>query len=379
MSAFGERRGWRGREADTGAMTPRSAYSAKKRRAETLTMDLMMNLDAHTIASIKKEFVENGGEVDIYEFVRIMRTYLPEHLEVRKAGAGDADDAEDGKSSGDADRGGGGASRTGGGWRASTRRLNEGAAAAQSAADEAGMARQQRQRSVSEMQLVANLCELFKEIDVNGDAMMEWDEFTSFIVDKAVVFRDDASVDAIAGYHPAHLPPVVEERSKRMAVAKAVRGGTKKRAPQFHNEVIENVKFIPRLNQLAVLEQRSPVVKMYNARTMGLAGTLKGHDGIPEAVEYLETPSSYLISRCVSLCVCVVGGWLVHVGSTSAAPGRVVTGSVDGDATSVSLPLCAPDVRRATAVPTPPWRCGIWSLATSSTRTSHAGRRLTCR
>ena len=356
MSAFGERRGWRGREADSGAITPRSAYSAKKRRAETLTMDLMMNLDAHTIASIKKEFVENGGEVDIYEFVRIMRTYLPEHLEVRKRGASDADDADDSKSSGDADRSGGAGARSGGGWRGSTRRLNDAAPAPSTDDASDSPAAREQQRSVSEMQLVANLCELFKEIDVNGDAMMEWDEFTSFIVDKAVVFRDDASVDAIAGYHPAHLPPVVEERSKRMAVANAVRGGVKKRAPQFHNEVIENIKFIPRLNQLAVLEQRNPVVKMYNARTMGLAGTLKGHDGIPEAVEYLETPSSYLISR-YGTCVCAR-----RLPAMRAAVLTVVAAVAD-----------------RTAVPTQPWRCGTWSPATSSTHTSRAGQRRTCR
>lgn len=48
---------------------------------------------------------------------------------------------------------------------------------------------------------------LRQEIDVNGDEVMEWDEFTSFIVDKAVVFRDDTSVDAIAEYHAVHIAP----------------------------------------------------------------------------------------------------------------------------------------------------------------------------
>lgn len=42
---------------------------------------------------------------------------------------------------------------------------------------------------------------------MNGDEVMEWDEFTSFIVDKAVVFRDDTSVDAIAEYHAVHIAP----------------------------------------------------------------------------------------------------------------------------------------------------------------------------
>jgi len=308
-------------ESSAPPLTPRSGYSAKKRRAETLTMDLMMNLDAHTIASIKKEFVENGGEVDIYEFVRIMRTYLPEHLEVRQgkdggeasssktaesittpwnttpsashraAGGRSGRSARDGSSGGRGRDGGGG--RRGGGVGAA------GAAAAASSAPAAA-------HSVTETQLVANLAELFKEIDVNGDAMMEWDEFTSFIVDKAVVFRDDASVDAIAGYHPVYIPSAAEERKRGTRQSKpghahpALRGGggAKKRTPRFHNEVIEGLKFVPRLNQLAVFEQRNPVVKMYDANTLTLAGELVGHDGIPEAVEYIETPSSYLITSC---------------------------------------------------------------------------------
>ena len=41
---------------------------------------------------------------------------------------------------------------------------------------------------VTERALVANLDDLFREIDINGDGDMEWEEFTSFIVEKAVVF-----------------------------------------------------------------------------------------------------------------------------------------------------------------------------------------------
>ena len=267
-------------------ITPRSAYSRQKRRAEALTMDLMMNLDAHTIASIKKEFVENGGEVDIYEFVRIMRTYLPD-----RAVKPDASAASETKADTQISRS---MPRIRSGISLSHRRTSEPPTAPP--VDE----RRPSRDLAAEMQLVANLCELFKEIDVNGDAMMEWDEFTSFIVDKAVVFRDDASVDAIAGYSPVHIAPVVEERSKRavMGQPRKARGAPgKRRAPQFHNEVVENLRYIPRLNQLALLEQRNPVIKMVDASTFALKGELRGHDGIPEAVEYIETPSSYLISR----------------------------------------------------------------------------------
>lgn len=43
----------------------------------------------------------------------------------------------------------------------------------------------------------------------------------------------------------------------------------------FHNEIIESIKFVPRINQLAVVEQRSSVIKMYDARTFRLVGKLE--------------------------------------------------------------------------------------------------------
>jgi len=45
--------------------------------------------------------------------------------------------------------------------------------------------------SVDQVKLVSNLCELFAQIDVNGDGSMEWDEFTSYIVDTGNVAREN--------------------------------------------------------------------------------------------------------------------------------------------------------------------------------------------
>ena len=48
-----------------------------------------------------------------------------------------------------------------------------------------------------ESELVANLVELFREVDVNGDGVMEWEEFTRFIVEKAALFKEQNSLDRI--------------------------------------------------------------------------------------------------------------------------------------------------------------------------------------
>lgn len=46
-------------------------------------------------------------------------------------------------------------------------------------------------------EVTANLVELFREVDINGDGEMEWDEFTRFIVEKASLFEEALAVDKI--------------------------------------------------------------------------------------------------------------------------------------------------------------------------------------
>lgn len=57
-----------------------------------------------------------------------------------------------------------------------------------------------RLRNLSERQLVANLCELFAQIDINGDGSMEWEEFTSFIVDTGLTVKSHQP-NSIQLYH----------------------------------------------------------------------------------------------------------------------------------------------------------------------------------
>ena len=43
------------------------------------------------------------------------------------------------------------------------------------------------QRRVASVKLVKDLCELFEQIDVNGDGALEWEEFTGFCVEAGMV------------------------------------------------------------------------------------------------------------------------------------------------------------------------------------------------
>ena len=49
------------------------------------------------------------------------------------------------------------------------------------------------------MQLARNLCELFEQIDINGDGTLEWDEFTSYCVSQGLA-NDNSAADTITRY-----------------------------------------------------------------------------------------------------------------------------------------------------------------------------------
>lgn len=75
-----------------------------------------------------------------------------------------------------------------------------------------------RLRDLSEQQLVANLCELFAQIDINGDGSMEWEEFTSFIVETGLTAKSHQP-NSIQHYH--HVP--WEDASKHSTFIDQVR------------------------------------------------------------------------------------------------------------------------------------------------------------
>jgi hypothetical protein len=58
-------------------------------------------------------------------------------------------------------------------------------------------------------EVVECLCELFVEVDLNGDGRMQWEEFTAFIIDNGMVERDGAA-DGLKGYSRVNTPPLLQ-------------------------------------------------------------------------------------------------------------------------------------------------------------------------
>jgi len=80
--------------------------------------------------------------------------------------------------------------------------------------------------------LVKNLIELFRQIDVNDDKSLEWNEFTGHIIELGMVGKDRTLLDSIKNYHPS---TTIFDNEK-------------------HDTMIEKMYFFDKLRHIIVLE-----------------------------------------------------------------------------------------------------------------------------
>ena len=55
------------------------------------------------------------------------------------------------------------------------------------------------------MEITLGLIDLFKEIDVNGDATMEWEEFSNHIIELGLIRKDRTFTNVIKNYNPSDI------------------------------------------------------------------------------------------------------------------------------------------------------------------------------
>jgi WD40 repeat protein len=110
-----------------------------------------------------------------------------------------------------------------------------------------------------------NMYELFKDIDVNGDGMLEWQEFTSFTVEKANLLNKRAKLTSIAHYH---------DSSRSLDPSATYR----------HRHDISKFVNIPLMGQFAMLEDHKNAIYVFNSRQGKHISTITT-DSAPIAVE----------------------------------------------------------------------------------------------
>jgi hypothetical protein len=123
----------------------REFYSKLRNERERATFSMMMRMNPAALTAIRKEFFLREDAVKVDEFIYISNKHLMKHP----------------KSKGNK-----------------------------------FVIETQEQR-----EFVSNMYELFKDIDINGDGDLEWQEFTTFTVEKANLLNKRQKLASIAHYH----------------------------------------------------------------------------------------------------------------------------------------------------------------------------------
>ncbi|OQR86817.1 hypothetical protein THRCLA_10513, partial [Thraustotheca clavata] len=183
------------------------------------TMDIMMLIDMDKVGSLRDEFQQKERGLSITEFVQVMLRFVKSSNQSNEAAL-----LSDNKS---------------------------------------------HLHQLTEPQLIAYLSELFAQIDINGDGSMEWEEFTSFIVDTGLESQQPNSIQM---YH--HSP--WEDTSK-------------------HSASIDRMYYFASNDRLALCEYGGHYLKIYNSKCE-LLKALKSPEGFVLCAEYVDKMNQYVIA-----------------------------------------------------------------------------------
>ena len=123
--------------------------------------------------------------------------------------------------------------------------------------------------------MTARLEELFREIDLDGDGLIVWSEFTRYIVDKATTNPSATSQEAILPYY--HQPNIDPSSRYR------------------HKEFLDRLLAVPRKDYIAAIEERSPLITFYNIKTGSIVKTLTC-TAPPMGMTYVGEPEKLLVT-----------------------------------------------------------------------------------
>jgi hypothetical protein len=113
-----------------------------------------------------------------------------------------------------------------------------------------------------EQKLIRCLLQLFYEIDLNGNGILEWDEFTNFIIEKATVLNNiKTKQDEIKSYTLS----TTKLQFKAASVLKSdeVKSESASIQPKFFN-AINKVLYIPDIDRVAFYQEGSDKIYFMN-------------------------------------------------------------------------------------------------------------------
>lgn len=125
--------------------------------------------------------------------------------------------------------------------------------------------------------------ELFKDIDVNGDGDLEWQEFTTFVVEKANLLNKRQKLATIPHYHEStrSLDPSAEYR---------------------HRNDISKIVSIPYLHQFCMAEDTKRSIWVFNSKKGKHIATI-ATDAAPIALAALEPTRGTLVASFADMTI----------------------------------------------------------------------------
>lgn len=199
----------------------REYYSKLRNEREIATFAMTMRMDPSALTNIRKEFFAREDEVTLEEFIYIVEKHLNKS--------------------------------------------------------------DKQETEQEHREFVANMSELFKDIDVNGDGMMEWSEFTTFTVEKANILNKKMKFTAIANYFDS---------------TEKLDSSSQHRHRHDYAQAIP----IKTLNQFAILEDNKNAIYIFNSLNGKLVKTIIT-DAVPQAIihVYKKDKCDLLVSACVDM------------------------------------------------------------------------------
>jgi len=130
---------------------------------------------------------------------------------------------------------------------------------------------------MGDSRLVAQLCELFAQVDVNANGTLEWDEFTSHIVDM-VMATHDHKPDTIQNYTPGAVKEVGKRRTS----------------------YVKELYYFEANDSVVTCDVDSPDFRVFDA-ALELRMTVTRDEGQVTCVNYLPEQSQYVVSTSDSM------------------------------------------------------------------------------
>lgn len=216
------------------SLSPRSRYAHERQEGGTFTSELMLMLNPHRVAEIKQAFTNESGRsrlLNLHQFVKIIMTTAQDFL---------------------------------------------------LPATPENTLLTPPSGLLTPAEFSQNCCEIFQQIDSDGDNCVEWKEFSAYLVN--IASSNQVKHDL---QHKYYRP--LSQGSSRTP-------GFKKQPVLLQRRPMTKLLHIPHCNLIAALDQASPVVNLYHSTGMNAYHAQLNLSCVPLALVNVPERESILVS-----------------------------------------------------------------------------------